>query len=876
MRVLLRALSVLVASVAMATDYTWNGSTGAFQTDSNWSPTGVPGAADQAKFTVAGTYGVSLAGDATNRYATVGASGGATVTFDLAGYTLRLTNSLAFANTGIARFGGGTLEVGVPFQTNTAPVLTVNANQKLVLDSGTARLLGPVSASGGSIEVNGGDHMLAWSMGLSAPSAGGASFRMTGGRLTMTNNDNNARCSLWNGSRIALEGGTLSVRYQVDINGMPSAPAVIDIYTNAALLQCPGIGFNVSRTAGGLGIVNLRGGSLILSNSNCNVANVITPLLTTGLVNLVDGNFLAGNLTMGYTSNGVAIVQQTGGQMLITTDTYLGKERNTRGVITQEGGNAWYNGFYVGGFSTGVGEVNLAGGTLAVVGNSSAVGKIAGSTGRFLQTGGAMIISNSFSVGNAAGAFGVITNTGGSFWMNGALYLGNSGTGAVGKAYFSGPSNTIPNGITVGNSTNDTGELTLAGGALSSLNGGLTIGNLARSSGSAVISGGANIFKGLTVGSLGTGTLAITGGQLSMTNGVTLVVGNSAGSVGTVTVSGGTNILCGVGITVGNYGYGLCRITGGYTYTTNRLVIGGASNGVGRLELSGGVLSVPIIDGRDMTLTNGNPGGYSEVLFDGGTLQHSVDAEASWMPAAFVSVFGKATLTDRGAVVDSNGGMLTIPQALSNEVGYAGSFTKKGAGTLTLASWYNAFTGRVAVQEGELAVSSAGGIYLSGGVTIGAGAVLNLSSAGAVRGTLTASGTVSRIDGTLTMKSGMVLTNGLGAALGGGGVVTGGVVFATGSVYSRDKAVSSGPLRVTAGAVFQSGTAVRLAGYTAADLAAGIPLVAAGSSGTVQVTGRLPVLLDGASHPYWWTSLSSDGKTLTARVISFGTLIRVL
>jgi len=246
------------------------------------------------------------------------------------------------------------------------------------------------------------------------------------------------------------------------------------------------------------------------------------------------------------------------------------------------------------------------------------------------------------------------------------------------------------------------------------------------------------------------------------------------------------------------------------------------------------------------------------------------------MPAGFVSMFGKATLTARGAVIDSNGGVLAIPQALSNEVGYAGSFTKKGAGKLGLASWYNAFTGQVAVQEGELNVPGSGAIFLTGGVAIDAGAVLNLSAAGAVRGTLTASGTVSRIDGTLTMKSGTVLTNGLGAALGGGGVVTGSVVFAVGCVYSRDKAVSSGPLHVTAGTVFQSGATVRLTGYTVADLASGIPLVAAVSSGTIQVPGRMPVLLDGASHPYWWTSLSVDGKTLTARVVSFGTLIKVL
>ncbi len=957
----LMALVGVLASTSFATDYTWTGSTGSFQTDSNWSPAGVPGATDNAKFTTAGMYAVSFNGNATNASSTVGAD----VTIGLGGYAWLLSGGLTFSGTSTARVGGGYLEMG--------SAVTLANNQKLVLNSGTSWLKGTKleTSAGGAIEVNGGDHVLAWAMPLGSAPSGGSSFRMTGGRLSMTNNDNAARCTLNNGARMALEGGTLSIRYQVDIQGSGSAPAVIDIYTNAALLQCPGIGFNVGRNAGGLGIVNIRGGSLLLSNSNFNVMNANSMSVTTGLVNLVDGKALAGNLTIGFNSNGVAMVRQTGGQMLVTGETYLGKERNTRGFLTQEGGDAWYNGFYVGGFLGGTGEVNLAGGTLAVTGASGAIGKVAGSSGRMSQTGGQLIISNSFSVGGSTGAVGVYTNTGGSLWMSGTLYLGNGGAGAVGRAYFSGLSNYVQSAIILGNNSSATGSLTVAGGALTA-DGAVTVGNTANSSGSldisggtlsvtngtvivgnsanavgsigiwggtgvfsaltvgnsglgslsvaggllivpggavlvgngagssgsmelsggslwaangtlsvgqatgskgtVSISGGENLLKGVTVGNSGTGTLSITGGLLTMTNGVTLMVGNTIGSAGTVTISGGTNIFCGAGLTVGQNGYGLGRITGGYVYTTNRVVVGGGAGATGRLELAGGVLSAPIIDGRDTTLTN-NPGGYAEVLFDGGTLQHSADTE-SWMRDQFVSWFAKAALTGRGAVIDSNGGTLIIPQALSNEVGHAGSFTKKGAGRLTLTSWYNAFTGQVAVREGELIVPVSGAIYLTGGVAIDAGALLNLFAAGAVRDLMTAPGTVSRIDGALSLKSGVVLTNGVGATLGGSGVVTGKVVFASGSVFARDKANSAGPLQVTAGAAFQAGVAVRLTGYTVQDLNAGIPLAAA-SAGVIQVSGRMPVTLDGMSHPYWWAQLSVDGKTLTARVIPLGTMISV-
>jgi len=110
--------------------------------------------------------------------------------------------------------------------------------------------------------------------------------------------------------------------------------------------------------------------------------------------------------------------------------------------------------------------------------------------------------------------------------------------------------------------------------------------------------------------------------------------------------------------------------------------------------------------------------------------------------------------------------------------------------------------------------------------------------------------------------------------LGGSGVVTGSVVFATGSCYGRDQSTDAGTLRVTGSAAFQSSVAVALTGYTAQQLEGGIPLLTAGS---LQMAGnKIPVTLNGASHPYWWATVSSDGKTLTARVIRSGTIISVL
>ncbi len=890
-KILVIIVSGLMTFSVCATDYSWNGGSGSFQTDSNWTPTGVPGAADKSVFSVAGPYTVSLNGDVMNANASVGAD----VTFDLGTYLWQLTNTLSFSGSGIARFDGGTLELGFPGQDYNGPKVSIGSDQKLILDSGTSRFLGPVSLSdGAAFEVNGGDQTLSWSMYLRRPPSGGASFRMTDGYFSMTNNNNSARCTLSTGALMSLEGGTLSIRYQVDINGTRDEPAVINIYTNATLLQSPGIGFNVARSTGGLGIVNILGGSLLLSNSNCNVMNAGVSAVTTGIVNLVDGRFLASLLNNGYTSNGVAIVHQTGGQMQITDSTYVSKQQNTAGYLIQEGGSSWHNQLYVGGYAAPgcMGEVNLSGGTMAVNGSSSAIGKLANTTGRLLQTGGELIFSNSLAVGNAEGAFGVITNTGGSMRIDGTLSLGRSSGGAYGEAWFSGPSNYVSSTIYVGTYDGDFGKLTVADGELAcggiaivgndpgsygeltvtggelTCSGSITVADDSGSTGMVTIAGGITRCRGIVVGDDGKGYMSISGGLFAMTNGGSLVVGYHAGSDGTLEISGGTNLVIGQGINCGTDGKGSMRITGGFTYTTNRVVYGNYAGSTGTLELAGGVYSVPIIDGRVGSQYN-PPGGYSSVLFDGGTLQHSVDGE-SWMPGAFVSSFAKATLTDRGAVIDSNGGSVTIGQALSNEVGYAGTFTKKGAGKVRLSSWANNFTGLITTEEGELEIT--GAIKLTGGVAVDTGALFDLDPAGSILDSTTAAGTVSRIDGALTMKSGVDLVIGDGAALGGTGVVTGNVVFASNSVYARDKADGAGVLTVTGDVVIQDDVSVALTGYTVEDLTAGIPLLNT-PSGSIQVDGKLPVTLDGQSNPYWWAK--SDGQTLTARVIFLGTVILV-
>jgi fibronectin-binding autotransporter adhesin len=892
------AVLVLAASVACATDYTWNqtGGTGTFQTDSCWTPAGVPGATDRVFFTSGGICGVSFADSVLNANATVGA--GIDVTFDLGGHTWQVTNAnpFAFSGTGTARFGGGTLELS---QTNSAayngPNPAPGPNQKMVLNDGTTIFRGCIgTAVGGTIEVNGGSHALLSGLSLNTAPAGGVSFRMTNGTVNVDNiSYTDARTVLATGSaKMSLEGGAFVAKKTMDVYG----GSVINVYTNASLNTL--ITFNFARDGGYQSSLNIYGGT-VSNVGGINVGMTIggqQPKASTGLVYLADGLLQSGSITLGTQSNSVGILRQSGGVFRMTGTLSLGAAQRTLGVYTQAGGTAWCNAVFAGTGAGAVGEVVLTGGALATP-NAFAIGNGNASVGRVTLAGGELVISNNLNLGCVSGASGNYSNADGRAWCNqicvglaagatgavflaggtltasgvgGASYIGGV-AGASARMFQSGGALTVSTNFIVGNTVGASGTFTNVGGSVR-VSGSLFVGNASGAFGRVSFAGTSLVADGgIAVGNFAgsTGELVLAGGLLPMTN-ANLVVGNSAGSVGRMELAGGTNLIN--NLQVGAFGSALVRVTGGYTYTTNRTIVGCFASSTGRLELCGGVLATPIIDGRDPTAAT-LPGGLSEVLFDGGTLQHSIDGDV-WMTGSFVSTFAKATLTARGAVIDTAGGTLMIPQALSNEVGQAGSFTKKGLGKLTLSSPNNGFTGRVAAEQGELAVS--GSIYLTGGVAASPGALLNLSAA-TVLDALTASGTVSRIDGALILKSGGVLTNGVGASLGGSGVITGKVVFASGSLLSHAKTGDAGPLRVTEGAVVQTGTTVSLAGYTVQDLESGVPLMSTVSAGGIQLPGRMiPVTLDGASYNTWWANLSDGGKTLTARVIPFGTLIKLL
>ncbi|MDX9868750.1 MAG: hypothetical protein RBT78_12595 [Kiritimatiellia bacterium] len=771
-------LGVLMTGAASATEYSWNGVSGDFQTDSNWTPAGVPGGADPVAFTQTGPYAVSFSDDATNTSATVGAD----VTFDLAGRTWR-TGAFAFSEAGTVRFRNGMLEVG-------EAVSTFGAGRNLILESGVTRFRKSLGAdpmsNGGTIEVLGGDHQ---SVGLVlwAPPENKPSFWMTNGLYEAVRNANGNSLTLFTTARALFEGGAFSHSGAVNFYGN----SVIDVRTNAFF---SGAGsFNYRPGTGQMPTLLIRGGTV--SNTGSFYMGLSSDEAATSRVALVDGVFAVNSLQMGKASKTVSVIEQTGGVL------------RTPGTV------------YVGNSAAAEAEIRVSGGRFETPGIMQ-LGYTGGSTGRLVVAGGEVVISNEVNFGSNAGAMGDLTVSGGSLIVagNAVLRIGRHASG-VGRVVITGGTfyHEVPShGMIVGYSSVSTSELVIAGGNLieQSVNS-LYVGWDPGSNGRVTINGGTNDFRG----------------------GIFRIGGSGSSATG---------------------GSGVMRITGGETYVTNTTIyVGYGTTAAGLLELAGGVLTTKKIT-RSVAPS-------SKILFDGGTLRYVGGGTES----AFVANILDAALTDNGAVIDSNGGTLTIPQALSNATGCAGSFTKKGAGKVTLSSPDNAFTGQVGVEAGELAVT--GATHLSGGVAVDAGAALTLTSA-TLLSAETASGTASRIDGTLTLAPGGVLTNGAGAALGGSGTVNGSVRYRAGSAFSRDKSDPSGTLSVSGDAVFEDGAVLALTGYTVEDLQAGIPVLTV--SGAVSKTDPLAVTLDGLGHPYWRAVLSGDGTTLAARVVPAGTLIR--
>lgn len=456
----------------------------------------------------------------------------------------------------------------------------------------------------------------------------------------------------------------------------------------------------------------------------------------------------------------------------------------TSGTQTQvEARNAFLDGSY--------GIVKTGSGTLTLTASNAFTGGTTVAAGTLRLAHPLALVASTLDVpSGTAGrfSFGTLTSaTIGGLAGSGSLALVNaaSPTAAVALTVGGNGRSTVFAGALSGSGTltkTGTGTLTLTG------TGSALAGALAVTRGRLVIDPGAtgtfSVGGKLTLaaGSGATAALEIVSGSIGLTAAGIAAIGDSSGT-STFTITGGTTTMAvSTGrLLVGNKGTGILTVAGGRLALTgtNDIVVGGdasfaQTNAAGTVTISGGTLSISGSGGLRLGLnvsgsTTGARGtvnlvggvletarpftvgtGTGILGFDGGTLRFLASSTA----AIAVTT---ARIGPGGAVVDTAGNSVTVPQALLSSGSGSGGLTKLGAGTLRL-SGSNTFTGTTSVVTGTLAIATRGALDRSTRLDIGA--VLDVSS----------------------LATGYDVTS--GQTLGGYGTVVGSVTFGRGSTLS--------------------------------------------------------------------------------------------
>jgi fibronectin-binding autotransporter adhesin len=697
---------------------------------------------------------------------------------------------LNFVNSGFALASGNTLTVAASGEITLAPATTANIDTPVVANTGVA-LQGT-----GTLNING--------------SLGG-SLTLSGNGLSTSNTPVlNLVSDPTGGAALNINGGTGDGVFGGTMTGAGSL-----VKSGASVVELSGANtFTGSTTISG-GALAL-GSEYALQYSTVNL-NSNGGLNLNGLASATIGGLAgAGTLNLGVTAltvGGVATTTYSG----VLSGTLGGLTYAGTGALTLSGGGAMDT------LSMSAGEVNIAGGTLALTDIDKAVNIGAGTlsisggatvnanaTSTWVQTTGAAInVSGAGTTLNVLGGFGLVNVD-----SSGILAVSN---GAVVNSHYImlGQYTTGTLTISSGGAVNDSMVQIIAGAATVSGQGSIWANQILYIYGNPGDPAALNVSSGGSVTVAGVTELGVRGygdaySSINI-NGGTLTTGSLVGTQGTINLT--ADPAGGSALTI-NAASGSAEFDGTITGAGGLVKSGGSSQTLGGANTFTGSTT---INGGQLVLANGLALQNSAVSIDvnnGLNLNGLASATIGGLTGARGLNLGATALTVGGAATTTYSGVLS---------GTTGSLTYAGTGTLALSG--ASTIANLVVSSGALNVTGTltltdenAGINVTGGaLTIYGGASVNNSN------------------------SYLTLANGAGATL----TVTGaGTTLNAGNQWYAD---NGGSLAASNGAVVNSsltivgadasGTLLVSSGGTVNDSTGLLGSGDGGATGTATVTG---------------------------------------
>ncbi|KAA6176805.1 transporter [Pseudomonas marginalis] len=549
------------------------------------------------------------------------------------------------------------------------------------------------------------------------------------------------------GVNAAIQTGTASSGQYINFNNLVingGTWTLLGALVNGSTALNGGIVQFDNNATFGSGLLSVNGGTLAASAGNLSLANDVV-IGASGLA--VQG---ANGFTFGGNLSGTGALSKTG-----TAD------------LTLSGTNTYGGG------------TTLSGGRL-LLGSGSALG-----TGTLTAAGSTSLVSNSqITLNNAVTLGGAV-----SLLADGTSHLTLSGSiGGTGSLVKTGAANLILNntnaysggtqlnaGTLVVGATGalGTGALNAAAGTALDANAAATLSNQVSLAGAVTVDGSADLTLAgpvIGAGSLiknGIANLSLTGannflGGLTLNAGTLTAGSSSALGLGNLTVAGAAKLDNSTAVALGNN----IVLNAGLTVAgSNALTLGGVLSGAGPL----------IKEGVTNLTLNGVNTYQAGTVLNAGSLTLG---NAAALGGGALTVGGPASLENSGVFTLGNNITLNADLALAGTqnltlggvISGAGGLVKNGTADLTLTGT-NTFTGALNIQGGSVFASSAAALGANSGLTIGAGASLNLAGNG-VLGGLSGAGVVDvGLNNSLTVGGANTNTTFSGSLTGSGDLI---------------------------------------------------------------------------------------------------------